>query len=232
MPEGRAATVNLGEGTEEDLRHQRRFLKYLRGCRRVVDLGSGVGGFTQRLTRDGVDVICVDDCPEAVRQCRRRGLSAVCADAVEFLAAHPHEFDGIWCAYLVERLRPPKAEQLVRESYAALRGRGVLIILTPNPSDVSFAGESLRPGTGAHFGEDSTYVQPYAAAMLQRMLVAAGFGIEDADEMPVAGLQARGWLKRLAREGRGLVSRALIGRHLHPGDIYVVARKGEDERGC
>jgi len=224
MPEGRVATVNLGGETEEDLRHRRRFLKYLRGCRHVVDLGSGVGGFTQRLTRDGVDVICVDSCPEAVRQCRRRGLSAVCADAVEFLAAHPHEFDGIWCAYLVEHLRPPKAEQLVRESYAALRGRGVLIILTPNPRDVSDAGES--------FGEDSTYVQPYAAAMLQRMLVAAGFGIEDAGEMPVAGLQARGWLKRLALQGRGLVSRALIGRYLHPGDIYVVARKGGDDRGC
>ncbi len=222
MSQDCATTVNLGGGPEEDFRHRRRFLKYFRGCRRLVDLGSGVGGFTQRLTHDGVDVICVDSCPEAVRQCRRRGLSAVCADPLDFLAGHPHEFDGIWCAYLIERLQMPKAEQLVREAYAALRGRGVLIILTPNPRDVSVTGES--------FWEDPTRVRPYPAALLQGMLVAAGFGIEDAGETPVAWPQSHGWLKRLALQGRGLVSRALIGRHFHLGDIYVVARKGRDDR--
>lgn len=221
MSQDCATTLNLDDGPEENRRHRRQFLKYFCGCRRVVDLGSGVGGFTQLLTHDGVDVICVDSCPEAVRQCRRRGLSAVCADALDFLAGHPHEFDGIWCAYLVEHLQMPKAEQLARDAYAALHDSGVLIILTPNPRDVSVMGES--------FWEDPTHVRPYPAALLQGMLVAAGFGIEDAGETPVAWPQSHGWLKRLALQGRGLVSRALIGRHFHLGDIYVVARKGRDD---
>jgi len=215
--------VNLEGGTEEDLHHRRRFLKYLRGCRRVVDLGSGVGGFTQRLTRDGVDVICVDSCPEAVRQCRRRCVSAVCADAIEFLADHPQEFDGIWCAHLIEHLPPPRAEQMVREAYAALHDPGMLIVLTPNAGDISVMGESFR--------EDPTHVWPYTAALLQGMLVSAGFGIEDAGEMPDAWIQSQGWLKRLALQGRGLVSRPLNGRHLYLGDIFVIARKGE-AAGC
>jgi len=214
-----ATTVNLGSGPDENLRCRRRFLPYFRGCRRVVDLGSGIGGFTQLLTREGVDVVCVDSSPEAVRQCRRRGLSAVCADVVAFLAAHRQAFDGIWCAHLIEHLAPAKAESLIAEAYAALRDPGVLILLTPNARDVSVMGES--------FWEDPTHVRPYPAALLQGMLVSAGFAIEDAGETAVAWLGSLGWLKRLAVQGRGLVSQALIGRHFCLGDVYVVARKGD-----
>lgn len=223
MPENAATTLNLGSGPEENFRQRHQFLKYFRGCGRMVDLGSGVGGFTQLLTRDGVEVICVDSCPEAVRQCRRRGLSAVCADAVEFLAGHRGEFDGIWCAHLIEHLPPPRAEELLRNAYSALRPSGVMAILTPNAADVTVMGES--------FWEDPTHIRPYPPALLQGMLVSAGFGIEDAGESPVHWLQACGWLKRLAHWGRGVASRALIGRHFNLGDVYVIARKGE-ENGC
>ncbi len=219
MPQDCVTTMNVGSGPDENLRCRRQFLPYFRGCRRVVDLGSGIGGFMQLLARDGADVVCVDSCPEAVRQCRRRGLSAVCADAVEFLTAHPGEFDGIWCAHLIEHLAPAKAESLVGKAYAALRDPGVLILLTPNARDVSVMGES--------FWEDPTHVRPYPAALLQGMLVSAGFAIEDAGETSVAWLGSLGWLKRLALQGRGLVSQALIGRHFHLGDVYVVARKGD-----
>jgi len=138
---------------------------------------------------------------------------------VEFLSAHPREFDGIWCAHLVEHLPPAKVESLVREAYVALRDPGVLIILTPNARDVSVMAES--------FWEDPTHIRPYPAALLQGMLVSAGFAIEDAGETPVARLRSHGWLKRLALQGRGLISQALMGRYFHLGDVYVIARKGD-----
>lgn len=217
-PQTGATTLNPGSGAEENARQRHPFLKYFQGCLRVVDLGSGVGGFTQLLTRDGAEVICVDSCPEAVQQCRRRGHSAICADAVEFLAAHPLEFDGIWCAHLVEHLVPAAAQQLVRHAHAALRDGGVFVILTPNAADVSVMGEAFR--------EDPAHVRPYPSALLQGMLTSAGFGVEDAGETPVGWLQSLGWLKRLATRGRGAVSRAIAGRHFNLGDIYIIARKG------
>jgi len=264
---------NLGSGAEENSRLRGGFLRHFHGCRRVLDLGSGVGGFAALLASRGIEVVCVDASAEAVAACRRAGLTAHSADAVEFLEDRaataqlrvspppsggcgvssprtsrscsgpscvrgedtPHagcgegaetealrgtaEFDGVWCAHLIEHLDPPRAQRLLMGAARVLRHGGILVLLTPNAGDVAVMGEA--------FWEDPGHVRPYPKELLRGLAAAAGLGVEEIGEMPPQWLEAEPPLRRLALRGRGLLARALVGRHFHLGDVYMVARKGE-----
>ena len=211
---------NLGSGADENLRQRARFLRYFRGCRRVLDLGGGVGGFAALLAGHGTEVVCVDASAEAVAACCRLGLAAHCADAVEFLEGRAAEFDGVWCAHLIEHLDPSRAQRLLDGAARVLRPGGILVLLTPNAADVAVMGET--------FWEDPAHVRPYPKQLLRGLAAAAGLGVEELGETPPGWLKSEPFLKRLVLRGRGLLARALVGRHFHLGDVYLVARKGED----
>jgi O-antigen chain-terminating methyltransferase len=104
---------------------------------RVLDLGCGRGEFLQLLKQRGVDGLGVDADLEMVNAVRERGLNAQNVHVHEFLQRHPEEFDGIFAAHLIEHLRPDQFAELARLAVRGLRSGGRLILVTPNPHNLS-----------------------------------------------------------------------------------------------
>lgn len=103
----------------------------------VLDLGCGRGEFLQLLKQRGVDGLGVDADEEMVAAVVEKGLNAQRAEVHEFLKLHSGEFDGVFAAHLIEHLRPEEFIELTRLAAAALRPGGRLILVTPNPHNLS-----------------------------------------------------------------------------------------------
>ncbi len=104
---------------------------------RVLDLGCGRGEFLQLLKQRGVDGLGVDADKEMIAAVTEKGLHAEQAEVHEFLNQHPNEFDGVFAAHLIEHLRPQDFIELTKLAARALRPGGRLILVTPNPHNLS-----------------------------------------------------------------------------------------------
>jgi SAM-dependent methyltransferase len=104
---------------------------------RVLDLGCGRGEFLQLLEKRGVEGLGIDADEEMVAAVREKGLNAQCGEVHEFLKKHPGEFDGIFAAHLIEHLRSDQFVELAKLAAGALRAGGRLILVTPNPHNLS-----------------------------------------------------------------------------------------------
>jgi SAM-dependent methyltransferase len=104
---------------------------------RVLDLGCGRGEFLQLLKQRGVDGLGVDADLEMVNAVKEKGLNAEHVHVHEFLTQHPEEFDGIFAAHLIEHLRAEQFAELARLAVRGLRPGGRLILVTPNPHNLS-----------------------------------------------------------------------------------------------
>ena len=80
---------------------------------RVLDLGCGDGALSAHLTTRGCSVLGVDPSPEFVQAARRRGLSAVQADArhLEGAELRPGSFDAVFSNAVLHWI--PEAAQVV-----------------------------------------------------------------------------------------------------------------------
>jgi SAM-dependent methyltransferase len=118
------------------------YLRHLpRGGGRLLDLGCGSGGFLQRASEAGWDVVGVEPDPAAAEVARRFSHVDVYAslDNVSGL------FDMITMAHVVEHLHDPRA--VIADCYNRLRPGGHLWIATPNISGVGhhLYGNSWQP---------------------------------------------------------------------------------------
>lgn len=95
----------------------------------VLDVGCGLGRNLGHLDGNGVGV---DHNPEAVAECRRRGLTAY--TTAEFpLApeARPGAFQHLLVAHVLEHLVPSAAEHLLRTYLPYVAPGGSLVVITP-----------------------------------------------------------------------------------------------------
>jgi len=104
---------------------------------RVLDLGCGRGEFLQLLAKRGVDGLGVDADQEMIAAVTEKGLNAQRGEVQEFLKKPHEEFDGIFAAHLIEHLRSDQVVELARLAARALRPGGRLILVTPNPHNLS-----------------------------------------------------------------------------------------------
>jgi 2-polyprenyl-6-hydroxyphenyl methylase/3-demethylubiquinone-9 3-methyltransferase len=97
-----------------------------------LDVGCGLGFFSQRLVQRGGDVVASDIGPTLVDKTRQRaGCEAVVADAMR-LVEHfgPDSFDGVVSSECIEHVPEPRVavEQMVR----VVKPGGFLSLSTPN----------------------------------------------------------------------------------------------------
>ncbi len=100
--------------------------------RTALDVGCGLGYFSERLAARGADVTACDIGPGLVEQARRRaGCRAEVADALR-LADHfgPERFDVVVSSECIEHT--PSPAEAVRQMAAVLKPGGLLSISTPN----------------------------------------------------------------------------------------------------
>jgi SAM-dependent methyltransferase len=160
-------------------RHARRLLNYYSGFFSrglVVDLGAGRGYFLEALRKRDIECIGVDISEECAAYCRKQGFSIVISDAVEYLAA-ARNLGGVFASHLIEHMPPTAVERLVEVAFQAMAQGGEIVIVTPNIKDWRVWSET--------FWLDLTHVRPYPPALIEVMLGAVGFRVEDSGLGPV-----------------------------------------------
>jgi len=157
-------------GSEDVLRRvQKPFAEMFRGFDPVLDIGCGRGVFLELLRRADIAAVGIDHSEEAITACEKRGVEVHRGEARAFLARNPCKFGGIFCSHVIEHMAYADALNFLELCKAALRPGGILLTITPNPTDLSVISEV--------FWMDPTHVRPYPKLLLRSMLEAVGFKV-------------------------------------------------------
>jgi len=156
-------------GSEEEIAERiAAYLPYLKGRGEVVDLGCGRGEALELFAAHDIAARGVDSSGEMVARCRDKGLDAVEADLLDYLAELAEgSLGALVCFHVVEHLPPAALERLIRLAWRALGPGGVLILETPSPLSVVMAARN--------FWIDPTHRRPVHPASLEVRFREAGF---------------------------------------------------------
>jgi 2-polyprenyl-3-methyl-5-hydroxy-6-metoxy-1,4-benzoquinol methylase len=202
----------FGSGEDTVRRIQKPFVEYFRDCGPVLDIGCGRGVFLGLLSTAGIQGIGIDHSSEALAVCQQKGLTVQCEDASTYLNQNPGRFGGIFCSHVIEHMGYEDAISFLELCHHALRRKGVLLLVTPNPADLSIMSEV--------FWLDPTHVRPYPKPLLEKMLKAIGF------EIRVAKQFLGSWRLIGKRDIPGfLLRRMLLGHHFGKPNTLVLAAK-------
>ena len=134
----------------------------------VIDVGAGRGEFVAMLTAKGIPARGVDISVDAVDEAQRNDRPVELAEANAYLSTLDSESIGaVTVFHVIEHLEPATVLTLLDESLRVLRPGGVLIIETPNPTN-------LNVGAAA-FYHDPTHLRPVTPTYLEFLVVDRGF---------------------------------------------------------
>ena len=199
----------FGGSPQQVRRTQQRFAALFSPGLPVLDIGCGRGIFLELLRAAGVHGIGIDTYEPAVEHCRRQGLEATVADALDYLPRRCETFGGIFCSHVIEHLPFAPAQELISKCSAALTSGGILVVVTPNCRDFSVMGET--------FWLDPTHVRPYPLPLLVSMSRTAGLEVTDRGTFH-GGLPKREWPK-------ALLYRCFLGPFYGRPNAYLTAKK-------
>ncbi len=201
---GRAATLELARAAGLDAH------------KRVLDVGSGLGGTSRCLAREfGCRVTGIDLTEEYCRAAAMLSAKVGLADLVDYrqgdatnLPFDDASFDVVWTEHVAMNI--PDKRQLYKEMHRVLRPGGTLAIydILAGPSSAV-----LFPVPWARTPDTSFLVQP---SELRKLLEDAGFTISDWSDTTEA---ARAWFVSLAEKIR-VEGFPPIGFHLLLGDEF------------
>ena len=188
-------------------------MDFFRDCGPVLDIGCGRGVFLELLSAAGIPAVGIDHSEESIFFCRTKGFKVHHEDAGAFLARNPLQFGGIFCSHVIEHMAYEDAMRFLRLCHDALDPGGTILLLTPNPADLTIISEI--------FWLDPTHVRPYPSRLLQAMLKANGFEVT----------LVKQFLPSWSSIGRRnipayLIRRMLLGRHYGKTNTLVLATKG------
>lgn len=163
------AFENAFRGSEEEIRkNQESYLPYLAGKQNVLDIGCGRGEFLELLQQNSITATGVDTYPVFVEMCEEKGLQAKCMDGIAYLASLPDNSLGAVTAFQVAEHLPTGAlVRLVELAQQKLEIGGVLILETPNPTNLSTFTNA--------FYVDPSHTKPVHPATLAYFADMAGF---------------------------------------------------------
>lgn len=107
----------------------------------VLDVGCGRGEFLTLMREHGIRCRGIDLSPEFVEHNRNAGNTADVGEAVEHLRRTPKgSLGAVTALHIIEHLEHEHAIALLDAAHAALHPGGVLIIETPNPTNLVVGG--------------------------------------------------------------------------------------------
>ena len=210
---GRPISLYEFGGSENTIRRiQKRFVDLFRDCAPVLDIGCGRGVFLELLSAAGIEAVGIDHSEEALAVCQQKGFAVHREDARSYLRQKPGQFGGIFCSHVIEHMAYEDAIEFLELCRCALRAKGVLLVVTPNPDDLCVMSTI--------FWLDPTHVRPYPKPLLERMLQGVGFEIRMTQQ----------FLGSWRLVGRGnipgyLLRRMLLGRHYGKPNTMILAAK-------
>lgn len=148
---------------EQDVRH-------FRECRRVLDMGAGVGLFLGLLQEESIAALGVERNPVLVDYGSGMGLELIEADALDFLHTTDQRFDGIYCSHFVEHLPVALVQTLLKGLARVLEDDGLAVVVFPDP-------ESIRAQLFG-FWRDPEHVRFYHPDLVASLALAAGLTCE------------------------------------------------------
>ena len=160
---------DMFRGTPDEIRaRQTDYADRFVGASDVVDVGCGRGELLELLRDRGVSATGVDANAEMVAECRARGLVAVHADGVSYLAGIPDDsVGGLTALQVVEHLDPNQLVRFLQTAFPKLRPGATIVLETINVACwVAFFESYIR---------DLTHVRPLHPDTLKFLVVAAGF---------------------------------------------------------
>ena len=210
-------------GDEDDVRA--RLGVYLPDVARVgsglplLDVGPGRGEWLALLAERGVPAYGVEANDGQVERIRaRRGLDVVPGDAIAHLEGlAPGSLDAVTAFHVIEHLAFADLLALLAAARRALRPGGLLLLETPNPSNLVMGA--------ATFYLDPTHRRPLPAALTEFLVRASGFEdievrrLHPREVVDFGGLRLDGVP---ARESR-LTAEALTTAVFGPQDYAVLA---------
>jgi O-antigen chain-terminating methyltransferase len=134
----------------------------------LVDLGAGRGEFVAVLVAHGIPARGIDFSADAVEEAQQNGRPVEFAEAVAYLSKLESEsLAAVTAFHLIEHLEPEVVLHLLDESLRVLRPGGLLIVETPNPTN-------LNVGAAA-FYHDPTHLRPVTPTYLEFLVRDRGF---------------------------------------------------------
>ncbi len=127
----------------------------------VLDIGAGIGLFTECCVRSGVPALGLELSEEGVAGMAARGLPVVRADLWLPFPFRDGSFGSALAHHVLEHIPLETERTVLREVRRVLRPGGFLYVISPNVH---------QPGA-----EDPDHINLFTPRQLQRELVAAGF---------------------------------------------------------
>ena len=156
-------------GSQDDIRERLTdYLPIFAGASNVLDIGCGRGELLDLFRGAGIGARGIDTNQSMVQECRDRGLTAECDDAVAYLQRLPDgSLDGIIAIQVVEHLEPSYLTKLIELAFHKLKPQAPMVLETLNPACwVAFFESYLR---------DVTHRWPLHPDTLQYLVQASGF---------------------------------------------------------
>ncbi len=156
-------------GSQQEIRDRLTdYLPVFSGASAVLDIGCGRGELLDLFREAGIGARGIDPNQSMVHECRERGLTADCDDAVNYLHGLPDaSLDGVIAIQVVEHLEPAYLTRLIDLAFHKLKPNAPLVLETLNPACwVAFFESYLR---------DITHRWPLHPDTLQYLVQASGF---------------------------------------------------------
>lgn len=134
----------------------------------IIDFGCGRGEWLSLLAAENIDAFGIDTNADAIAQCIEAGLSARLGDGIAYLeSVEPGSVKMLTAFHVIEHLPVDIQFAFVRAALRALAPGGLLILETPNPTNLTVGAAS--------FYLDPTHLRPVNPSYLAFLCEDSGF---------------------------------------------------------